>query len=163
MRALLGAAERRVARRPGFKAMNVERLVVRPARRSDADDLFPIIADFATSFVPERGAFERTLPRVLADENACLLVAELEARVTGYVLGFEHLTFFANGHVSWVEEIAVTASLRGKGIGRALMMGFEQWATSRRSPLIALATRRAAGFYLALGYEESATYFRKVL
>ena len=29
--------------------------------------------------------------------------------------------------------------------------------------LIALATRRAAPFYRALGYEESAAYFRKVL
>jgi hypothetical protein len=28
--------------------------------------------------------------------------------------------------------------------------------------LVALATRRAAPFYRALGYEESATYFRKV-
>ena len=29
--------------------------------------------------------------------------------------------------------------------------------------LVALATRRAAPFYRAAGYEESATYFRKVL
>jgi len=29
--------------------------------------------------------------------------------------------------------------------------------------LVALATRQAAPFYLSLGYEESATYFRKVL
>jgi hypothetical protein len=28
---------------------------------------------------------------------------------------------------------------------------------------VALATRRAAPFYRALGYEDSATYFRKVL
>lgn len=29
--------------------------------------------------------------------------------------------------------------------------------------LFALATRRAAPFYAALGYEDSATYFRKLL
>jgi hypothetical protein len=29
--------------------------------------------------------------------------------------------------------------------------------------LVALASRRAADFYRALGYEESAVYFRKVL
>jgi hypothetical protein len=29
--------------------------------------------------------------------------------------------------------------------------------------MVALATRRAAPFYLALGYEESAAYLRKVL
>jgi len=34
---------------------------------------------------------------------------------------------------------------------------------SRTCVLVALATRRAAPFYRALGYEESAVYFRKVL
>ena len=52
---------------------------------------------------------------------------------------------------------------RGRGIGRALMSGFEQWAAVRDCALVALATRRAAPFYRALGYEESAVYFRKIL
>jgi hypothetical protein len=43
-----------------------------------------------------------------------------------------------------------------------LMSAFEQWAAAQGCALIALATRRAAPFYRALGYEESATYFRKV-
>ena len=43
------------------------------------------------------------------------------------------------------------------------MEEFEQWARSRGSKLVALATRRAAAFYLELGYEESAGYFRKLL
>jgi hypothetical protein len=29
--------------------------------------------------------------------------------------------------------------------------------------MVALATRRASDFWLAIGYEESATYFRKLL
>jgi hypothetical protein len=43
------------------------------------------------------------------------------------------------------------------------MEAFESWAKSRGAALVALATRRAAPFYLALGYEESASYFRKLL
>ena len=43
------------------------------------------------------------------------------------------------------------------------MSAFEQWAAARDCALIALATRRAAPFYRALGFEESAVYFRKVL
>jgi NAD(P)-dependent dehydrogenase (short-subunit alcohol dehydrogenase family) len=39
----------------------------------------------------------------------------------------------------------------------------KHYAASRGCKLAALATRRAAGFYRALGYEESATYFRKLL
>ena len=52
---------------------------------------------------------------------------------------------------------------RRKGVGEGLMNQFEQWAKTRGSKLVALATRRAAAFYLALGYEESASYFRKLL
>jgi hypothetical protein len=43
------------------------------------------------------------------------------------------------------------------------MSAFEQWAVDHGCALVALATRRAAPFYRALGYEESAAYFRKVL
>jgi hypothetical protein len=43
------------------------------------------------------------------------------------------------------------------------MTVFERWSDRRGAKLVALATRRAAGFYRAVGYEESATYFRKLL
>jgi hypothetical protein len=43
------------------------------------------------------------------------------------------------------------------------MKAYESWAAAEGCALVALATRRAAPFYLALGYEESAIYFRKVL
>ena len=81
----------------------------------------------------------------------------------GYLLGFRHLTFYANGPVGWVEEVVVRDEDRGQGTGRILMSAFEQWATAQGCALVALATRRAGPFYRALGYEESATYFRKVL
>ena len=42
------------------------------------------------------------------------------------------------------------------------MREFERRAAERGSRLVALATRRASAFYLGLGYEESATYFRKL-
>jgi hypothetical protein len=39
----------------------------------------------------------------------------------------------------------------------------EEIATTRKSKLIALATRRADQFYQSIGYEASATYFRQLL
>jgi len=138
-------------------------LVVRKATADDADELFRLARDFATSFKPERGAFDVSLRHLLADEDAWLSVAEDEGDVVGYCLGFDHYAFYANGRVSWVEEIMVKADLRKKGVGRALMDAFEEWARSRGSRLVGLATRRAAPFYTALGYEESAIFFRKLL
>jgi GNAT superfamily N-acetyltransferase len=144
--------------------VQVENLSIRAAQERDMADLFPLVVEFATSFEPERGPFERAWRRILGNQDACFLVAAREDRmVIGYLLGFEHATFFANGPVAWVEEIAVASSFRRHGVGRALMTRFETWAAARGARLVALATRRAAQFYSALGYEESASYFRKVL
>ena len=59
--------------------------------------------------------------------------------------------------------IRITMQSRRVGIGRSLMTSFEDWPAGRGAKLVALATRRAAGFYRAVGYAESATYFRKPL
>jgi GNAT superfamily N-acetyltransferase len=60
-----------------------------------------------------------------------------------------------------VEEIIVHPDHRRKGVGKALMQSVEIWAKSQDSKLITLATRRAARFYEALGFQESTTYYRK--
>jgi GNAT superfamily N-acetyltransferase len=136
--------------------------LVRPARADDQDGVAGLAADLAMSFTFSPEKFRLSYPVLLADDDACLLVAVSGHEHLGYLLGFRHLTFYANGPVAWVEEVAVRERDRGRGIGRALMSEFEQWATAQGCALIALATRRAAPFYRALGYEESATYFRKI-
>lgn len=136
---------------------------VRRARADDADDVARLAAELAMSFEFSAARFREHYPSLLADDGACLLLAVSGPISVGYLLGFRHLTFYANGPVGWVEEVAVRDEERGHGIGRLLMDAFEQWATAEGCALVALATRRAAPFYRALGYQESATYFRKVL
>ena len=137
--------------------------LVRMAQPTDAADLFPLVRDFATSFEPSREAFDVSFGQLQEDESAWLGVTQAGSELIGYLLGFVHPTFFANGPVAWIEEVMVREDWRKQGIGRALTVEFERWAKVRGSKLVALATRRAAPFYLAIGYEESATYFRKVL
>lgn len=129
----------------------------------DLDTIYALLQEFALSFSPEEAAFVESARHLLTDEAALLAVAEIEERVVGYCLGFDHYTFYANGRVAWVEEITVQAAHRRAGIGRMLMQHFEAWAAKRGSKLVALATRRASFFYRALGYEETATCFRKML
>ena len=132
---------------------------IREAVLGDQRQVFSLAEDFAMSFRPRFSAFTH----LSQQDDALILVAEESEQIIGYLLGFDHWTFFANGRVSWVEEIAVHQDHRGRKIGRDLMDDFEQWASSRESKLVALATRRAAPFYLALGYDESAIYFRKLI
>jgi GNAT superfamily N-acetyltransferase len=136
---------------------------VRRAEADDAEAVADLAAGLAQSFPFSRAGFGLSYPALLADGDACLLLAVDGEQRLGYLLGFRHLTFYANGPVAWVEEVFVRGQHRGRGVGRALMSAFERWAATRDCALIALATRRAAPFYRALGYEESAVYFRKVL
>jgi len=129
----------------------------------DADRIFELAVRLATSFSPERSHFEQAFTQLLDNDDACMMVAGPEAGVVGYLLAFAHQTFFADGPVGWVEEIMVDDDHRRGGVGRALMAGFETWSVERGCRLVALATQRAAEFYTALGYQESATYFRKAL
>jgi GNAT superfamily N-acetyltransferase len=136
---------------------------VRPAGAGDLAAVAGLAAELAQSFAFSPGSFRASYPSLLADHGARLLLAAEGQEILGYLLGFRHLTFYANGPVAWVEEVVVRPGDRGRGVGGALMSAFERWADGQGCALVALATRRAAAFYRAAGYEESAAYFRKVL
>lgn len=134
---------------------------VRRADPSDADGIWPLVAAFATSFSPHEEVFRASLPRVLADGSALVLVAHDGGAVVGYLCASAHLTFLADGEVVWVEEVMVAATHRGTGVGAALMARAEAWGAERGAAYVSLASRRAGAFYRALGYEDSATFYRK--
>ena len=136
---------------------------IRRATPADSAAVFDLTREFSTSFHPQVEIFEPSFDFLIKQDDALLLVIDEENQLLGYLLGFDHHTLYANGRVSWVEEIMVRPDRRRCGLGRNLMLQFEQWAATRDSKLVALATRRAAPFYTAIGYHESALYFRKLL
>ncbi len=129
----------------------------------DANQVARLAGMLAQTYPFRRSSFDDSYPSLLADDHALLLVAAVDTTVIGYLLGFRHVTFYANGPVSTVEEILVDPAHRGTGVGRELMSAFERWATGHGCAFVALATRRAVAFYLALGYTGSAEYLRKPL
>jgi GNAT superfamily N-acetyltransferase len=138
--------------------------LIRPARFDDDEHVWPLARDFATSFRPQRAAFDAAWAQLVDAPDTLLLVAEIpEGAVVGYLLGNSHLTFLANGPVAWVEEVMVDGHTRHSGIGRRLMEQAEKWAQSIGAAYIALASRRAGPFYLALDYEDSAVFYKKTM
>jgi GNAT superfamily N-acetyltransferase len=107
-------------------------VLIRAARLEDKEFLFRLATDFASSFMVEEAVFHSSFRMLQDDPAACLLVAEVEGVVIGYVLGFHHLTFFAGGRVAWVEEIMVGEAFRQRGAGRQLMDAFAAWGKSTR-------------------------------
>ncbi|MDI7207328.1 GNAT family N-acetyltransferase [Leptospira santarosai] len=136
---------------------------IRKAKETDRESIQKLTSLFATSFKTDPDSFNNSFNELLKDSNAIFLVAEENGTPIGYLLGFDHYTLYANGRVSWIEEIFILEDYRRKGFATNLMTSFEEWGKNRGSKLIGLATRRAKDFYLALGYEESALFFRKLL
>jgi GNAT superfamily N-acetyltransferase len=110
-----------------------------------------------------RESFEKAFAELITRDDTLVLVATDDGQIVGYLLASTHGTFFANAPVAWVEEVMVAESARRSGVATALMAHAELWARQQGAAYVSLATRRAANFYDALGYEESATFFRKLL
>ncbi|PWV94501.1 acetyltransferase (GNAT) family protein [Paenibacillus cellulosilyticus] len=138
-------------------------IILRTASTGDCNELFKLASQLATSYVLERDAFAKAYSSLVTAPHVDLVIAESDSTVVGYVLAFHHQTFYANGMVSWVEEIFVQEEFRRQNIGNQLMNEVEARAHKRGSKLVALATRRAAHFYESIGYKESATYYKKSL
>lgn len=129
----------------------------------DEQQMFVLAKKLATSFVINENDFKKVYSSLLEDGSVDIYVADIESRLIGYVLAFHHNTFYANGLITWVEELYVEEEYRGNKIGKALMQQIEVAGKNRKTKLIALATRRASQFYEAIGYEKSATYYKKTI
>lgn len=138
-------------------------ITIREALPEDCEAVFIMTKSMATSFEIKQDAFSNSFSIIINNSDSICLVAESNGSPIGYLLGFDHPAFYANGKVSWMEEIYVSNEFRRKGIGRMLTAEFEKWCAERKSKLIGLATRRASDFYKSMDYEESAVFFRKLL
>lgn len=136
---------------------------IRKAQISDEDVVFSLAVDFPAPTPIDRAMFQDMWRRKLSDSNSYIGVAEVDETVVGYVSGYAHATFYANGPTAWVDEILVREDMRGRGVGRRLMAEFARWSEEQGCKLIGLSTRGALEFYRALGYEGSATYYKKYL
>lgn len=96
-------------------------------------------ADMRTRFVRSPDAAERWAAYIgpkLVEENVCALVAEDQGGLVGYLVGLvvEYPPIVVERRFGFVQEIAVTASRRREGIGRALYARAEAWFRARGLP-----------------------------
>ena len=84
-----------------------EAVRIREATPEDVASVRRLATEFATSFVVDPQRFEATFPTLLRGDDRRVLVAEHHGEVVGYVMVFDHPTFYANGPVGWVEELMV--------------------------------------------------------
>ena len=145
---------------------------IRPLKTSDIAAIMQLHRELGwnPAFKDDGSTLRQRLEELTGEENALLLVAEIDRRVVGYIHG-EIVTYllFA-GREMLMSEVFVMASERGKGVGRALINTIEAEAVRRKCFRISVLNSREResykrGFYPSLGYEErtQTAYFTKRL
>ena len=133
---------------------------VRAAGQEDAESVFEMLSDFATSYRLDREAFDRTYSSLVSAAGADLLLAEDEHGTVGYLLACDMPTLFANGPVTELLELYVKPVNRNMGAGRLLVNTSVDQARDRGSVEVTVPTRRASEFYQAVGFELTAEFFK---
>ena len=133
---------------------------VRAAGQEDAESVFEMLSDFATSYRLDREAFDRTYSSLVSAAGADLLLAEDEHGTVGYLLACDMPTLFANGPVTELLELYVKPVNRNMGVGRLLVSTSVDQARDRGSVEVTVPTRRASEFYQAVGFELTAEFFK---
>ncbi len=101
----------------------MERIIVRPARKDDSQDLLKLIvalANFEHLSRPSRSAKSRLAKDIMEGKKARVLLAFLHDKPVGYALYFFTYSSFLARPTLYLEDIFVLEPYRRKGVGNAL-------------------------------------------
>lgn len=133
-----------------------------PALAELLDELFALEADFN----PDRDR-QMTGLRLIHDhpEIGRLFVLRVDGRIAGMANALITVSTAEGRYVMLLEDVIVTRSYRGRGLGRRLVEHVCDWAKHRDLSRITLLSDRnntaALAFYDRLGFEASAMVVRR--
>jgi GNAT superfamily N-acetyltransferase len=134
--------------------------MIRPAQERDGEGIVDLIAELRrddNGVEIDRGAVGAVVRAALADGATTVLVAELAAAVTGFIV-VHWLPFpMLAGTEAYISDLIVARDQRGHGAGRRLVEAVEDEARRRGCVRLMLNNRKAAesfqrAFYPKLGY-----------
>ena len=127
-------------------------LQIRPAAAGDAAQIIRFIADLAAyeKLSHEANATEADIVRDLFGDNPKVFceIAEWDGQPVGFTLWFYTYSTFQGRAGIWLEDLYVDPALRGKGVGKALLVSlarrcvaeglgrFEWWVLDWNAPSI---------------------------
>jgi GNAT superfamily N-acetyltransferase len=136
-----------------------DRLRIVPATRSDVPLILALIKELAEyeRLAHEVVATEEILTETLFGDRAYaeVLIASYDGEPVGYALYFHSFSTFLGRPGLYLEDLYVRPSLRGKGIGKALLASLARIAVERKCGRLEWAVLNwnepAIGFYKSLG------------
>ena len=146
-------------------------LTIRPATAEDQTAVLDLIEElFAPpgsrppNYRRERAAY--AFRHATEAFDADVLLAVDDGRIDGLASVYVELETIRFGRRCWLEDLVVTASMRGKGIGHRLLDAAAAWAREHRCThlgLVSAAARKDAHrFYVANGMS-AMQHFTKVI
>ena len=119
-------------------------------------DLLAVLFSIEQDFAPDREKQRCGLERLLDTPDAHVAVAEDAGQVVGMATLQVVISTVEGGPAGLIEDVVVSESHRGRGIGRALMEHLADWAVERGLTRLQLLADRdngsALGFYRKLGW-----------
>ena len=128
------------------------------------EELFEPPGSRPSGYRRERAAI--ALRHAVEQPEADVLLAMDGERPVGLASVYVDLYTIRFGHRCWLEDLVVTASERGRGIGQRLLDATTEWARAHRCTHVGLtsaaARRDAHRFYVANGMAASQHFTRPV-
>lgn len=135
---------------------------IRPATIEDLHSLTALLEILFTieeDFQIDRERQHRGLQMMLANHQACILVAENHKEVVGMCTGQLTISTAEGGQSLLLEDVVVMDKHRHKGIGKLLVDNITAWARARnvsRLQLLADKNNQAAlRFYENIGWQKT--------
>lgn len=132
-------------------------------KEKDFEDIYALSVQLSDKFKINKDIFQDSVQVMINDENTILIGIFHDSKLIGYLSGYIHTAIYANGKVSWIDEIVIDKDYRKSGYGKALVTEFENIARQQSAQLVSLSTRGVPQFYEKLGYEGGSIYFKKYL
>jgi ribosomal protein S18 acetylase RimI-like enzyme len=139
----------------------------REAKKEDAPSLLKLLDQLG---YPDLNSsdFDRTFDEVLSSHHSRLLVAETNTgEILGYILFTSRPQLRLCGDSIEIDELSVSESSRGRGVGTALLDKAKEFAISRKAKRLILSTNRdresyQRHFYQKYGFEEKNSAWLKL-
>lgn len=141
--------------------MTKTEITIRPLKPSDITDVMQLHRELGwnPAFKADGSTLKQRLEALITEEDALLLVAEMNTQVVGYIHGQIVTYLLFAGREMLVSELFVKEKARALGVGKALLGAIETQAVQHKCFRISVLNSREResykrGFYPALGYEE---------
>lgn len=136
---------------------------IRMCREKDLPEVIALMEELLETTSGEEEFDPEAVSKVFSEmdrypEMYLNLVAELSGRVVGYISVIFYKTVFHKGGTALINELVVTRSQRGRGIGNLLLQRVKEEALSRGMDEIEVGTEKtnqsAYEFYRRNGFDQ---------